>query len=174
MRLRLDTLVTGIDVADHRLRLRNPDGRQELLAYDRLVVGTGALPVRPPIIGVDGPDALGPADGVHLLHSMGDTFALQQTIEDSAPASALIVGAGYVGLEMADGLTLRGLQVSQVEMLPEVLPTVDPELGGLVRAELVAHGVDGKNCWYFGEPYVEYVGGYPRATGPSTVMEDAK
>ena len=142
MRLRLDTLVTGIDVAGHRLRLRNPDGSEEALAYDRLVVGTGALPVRPPIGGLDGPGALGPADGVHLLHSMGDTFALERTLEDQHPASALIVGAGYVGLEMADGLTLRGLQVSQVEMLPEVLPTVDPELGGLVRAELVAHGVD--------------------------------
>ena len=106
------------------------------------MVGTGALPVRPPISGLDGPDALGPADGVHLLHSMGDTFALQRTLEESAPASALIVGAGYVGLEMADGLTVRGLHVSQVEMLPEVLPTVDPELGGLVRAELVAHGID--------------------------------
>ena len=142
MRLRLDTPVTGIDVAEHRVWLRKPDGRQEALAYDRLVVGTGALPVRPPIAGLDGPDALGPVDGVHLLHSMGDTFALQRTLEESAPASALIVGAGYVGLEMADGLTVRGLKVSQVEMLPEVLPTVDPELGGLVRAELVAHGVD--------------------------------
>jgi NADPH-dependent 2,4-dienoyl-CoA reductase/sulfur reductase-like enzyme len=142
MRLRPDTLVTGIDVVDHRVWLRNPDGRKEALSYDRLVVGTGALPVRPPISGLDGPDALGPADGVHLLHSMGDTFALQRTLEESAPASALIVGAGYVGLEMADGLTLRGLQVSQVEMLPEVLPTVDPELGGLVRAELLAHGVE--------------------------------
>ncbi len=142
MRLRLDTLVIAIDVADHRVWLRNPDGRQEALAYDRLVVGTGALPVRPPITGLHGPDALGPPDGVHLLHSMGDTFALQQTLEERAPARVLIVGAGYVGLEMADGLTLRGLHVSQVEMLPEVLPTVDPELGGLVRAELAAHGVD--------------------------------
>ena len=53
----------------------------------------------------------------------------------------MIVGAGYVGLEMADGLTLRGLPVAQVEMLPEVLPTVDPELGALVRAGLEAHGV---------------------------------
>ena len=142
MHLRLDTLVTGIDVAGHRLRLRNPNGSEETLAYDRLVVGTGALPVRPPIGGLDGPDALGPADGVHLLHSMGDTFALERSLEDQDPATALIVGAGYVGLEMADGLTLRGLQVAQVEMLPEVLPTVDPELGGLVRAELAAHGVD--------------------------------
>ncbi len=142
MRLRLDTLVTGIDVAGHRLELRSLDGGKEALDYDRLVVGTGALPVRPPIAGLDGPDALGSADGVHLLHSMGDTLALERSLEESRPASALIVGAGYVGLEMADALTLRGLQVAQVEMLPEALPTVDPELGKLVRAELTAHGVD--------------------------------
>src|SRR5207247_4117595 len=58
------------------------------------------------------------------------------------PASAGIVGAGYIGLEMADALTVRGLQVTQMEQLSEVLPTVDPELGALVRAELAAHGVD--------------------------------
>ena len=138
MRLRLDTLATRIDVGEHQIRVRNPDGTEEPLEYDRLVVGTGALPVQPPIEGLD---ALGPDDGVHLLHSMGDTFALDRTIEQHHPASALIVGAGYVGLEMAEGLTMRGLEVSQVEMLPEVLPTVDPELGSLVRSELEAHKV---------------------------------
>ena len=142
MRLRLDTLATRIDVAEHRVWLRNPDGTDEPLDYDRLVVGTGAVPVRPPIHGLTGPDALGPAEGVHLLHSMGDTFALDHTLKEQHPASALIVGAGYVGLEMADGLTMRGLKVHQVEMLPEVLPTVDPQLGALVRTELEAHKVE--------------------------------
>ena len=139
MRLRLDTLVTGIDVDAHQLRLRTADGTEDTLSYDRLVVGTGAVPVRPPITGLD---ELGPDDGVHLLHTMGETFALERSLEQLKPKTALIVGAGYVGLEMADGLTVRGIKVSQVEMLPEVLPTVDPELGALVREELTAHGVD--------------------------------
>ena len=52
------------------------------------------------------------------------------------------MGAGYIGLEMAEGLTARGLSVTQFEQLPEVLPTVDPSLGALVNAELTAHGVD--------------------------------
>ena len=73
---------------------------------------------------------------------MGDTFALMRTLDERAPATALIVGAGYIGLEMADALTLRGLSVTQMEQLPEVLPTVDPELGTLVHAELVEHGVE--------------------------------
>ena len=79
---------------------------------------------------------------MHLLHSMADTFAVMHTLETTAPATVVIVGAGYIGLEMADALTVRGLQVIQMEQLPEVLPTVDPELGALVRAELVARGVE--------------------------------
>ena len=60
----------------------------------------------------------------------------------AAPASAVIVGAGYIGLEMADALTVRGLAVTQMEQLAEVLPTVDPQLGALVHAELAARGVE--------------------------------
>ena len=141
MRLRLDTTARRIDVAGRKLLVTAADGGEELLGYDKLVVGTGAVPVRPPISGLAGPGVLGPADGVHLLHSMGDTFAVMATLEQAAPASAVIVGAGYVGLEMADALTVRGLAVTQLEQLPEVLPTVDPELGALVHAELAGHGV---------------------------------
>src|ERR1700741_574403 len=141
MRLRLDTTARRLDVGGHKL-LITADGGEERLAYDKLVIGTGAVPVRPPIAGLSGPDALGPADGGHLLHSMGDTFAVMRTLEEASPASAVIVGAGYIGLEMADALTVRGLRVTQMEQLPEVLPTVDPQLGALVHAELAGHGVE--------------------------------
>ena len=140
MRLRLDTTARRIDVAGRKLLVTLAGGGEEVLSYDKLVVGTGAVPVRPPIRGLAEPDALGP--GVHLLHSMGDTFAVMQTLEQAAPASAVIVGAGYIGLEMADALTVRGLRVTQMEQLAEVLPTVDPELGALVHAELAAQGVE--------------------------------
>jgi NADPH-dependent 2,4-dienoyl-CoA reductase/sulfur reductase-like enzyme len=142
MRLRLDTTARRIDVAGRKLLVTSAAGEEELLGYDKLVVGTGAVPVRPPMGGLAGPGALGPGDGVHLLHSMGDTFAAMATLEQAAPASAVIVGGGYIGLEMADALTLRGLAVTQMEQLPEVLPTVDPELGRLVHAELAARGVE--------------------------------
>jgi NADPH-dependent 2,4-dienoyl-CoA reductase/sulfur reductase-like enzyme len=142
MRLRLDTVARGIDVAGRRLAVTDAAGREELIAYDALVVGTGAVPVRPPIEGLAGTDPLGPDDGVHLLHSMGDTFAVMRTLEETTPARAVIVGAGYIGLEMAEALVARGLAVTQIEQLPEVLPTVDPELGGLIHDQLVEHGVD--------------------------------
>jgi NADPH-dependent 2,4-dienoyl-CoA reductase/sulfur reductase-like enzyme len=142
MTLRLDTVARRIDANDHTLLVTHAHGGDELLPYDALVVGTGALPVRPPIDGLIGDGALGPADGVHLLHSMGDTFAVMRTLTDQPPRHAVIVGAGYVGLEMADALTARGLAVTQIEQLPEVLPTVDVELGALVHRELTDRGVE--------------------------------
>ena len=142
MHLRLDTTACRIDVAGRKLLVTSADGAEEVLSYDKLVIGTGAVPVRPPIGGLHDPDILGPDDGVHLLHSMGDTFALMRTLEEASPASAVIVGAGYIGLEMADALTTRGLQVIQMEQLPEVLPTVDPALGRLVHEQLATRGVE--------------------------------
>jgi NADPH-dependent 2,4-dienoyl-CoA reductase/sulfur reductase-like enzyme len=139
MRLRTDTTARRVEVPGRKLTVTSPGQGEEVLSYDKLIVGTGAVPVRPPISGLD---ILGPDDGVHLLHSMGDTFAVMRTLEQAAPASAVIVGAGYIGLEMADALTVRGLRVTQMEQLPEVLPTVDPELGALVHGELAARGVE--------------------------------
>jgi NADPH-dependent 2,4-dienoyl-CoA reductase/sulfur reductase-like enzyme len=142
LQLRLDTWARRIDVAGRTLLVANSDGSDELLPYDELLVGTGAVPVVPPIDGLTGDGALGVDDGVHLLHSMGDTFDLVRTLEEAAPASAVIVGAGYIGLEMAEGLVARGIHVTQMERRDEVLPTVDPEMGVHVRAQLTARGVE--------------------------------
>jgi len=142
MQVRTNTLATAIDAAAKRLAVRRDDGQTEELSYDALIVGTGAVSVRPPIEGLTGPEALGPQDGVHLLHSMGDTFDVMRSITERRPRTAVVIGAGYIGLEMAEALTTRGITVTQIEALPEVLPTVDPELGALVHTELDTHGVD--------------------------------
>ena len=73
---------------------------------------------------------------------MGDTFEVMDALATRDPKTAVIIGAGYIGLEMAEALTVRGIAVTQIEALPEVLPTVDPELGALIHAELERHGVD--------------------------------
>ena len=138
MRLRLDTTARRADPAARKLVVTGPGG-EEVIGYDQLIIGTGAVPIRPPIQGLS---ELGPGDGVHLLHSMGDTFALMATLDQAAPASAVIVGAGYIGLEMAEALTARGLAVTQMEQLAGVLPTVDPAISALIEGELTGHGVE--------------------------------
>jgi NADPH-dependent 2,4-dienoyl-CoA reductase/sulfur reductase-like enzyme len=142
MSLRLDTTARRIDVVTRRLLVATPGGAEEVLGYDKLIVGTGAVPALPPVDGLAGPGTLGSGDGVHLLHSMGDTFAVMRTLERAAPSRAVIVGAGYIGLEMAEALVTRGLHVVQIEQWPEVLPTVDPPLGELVHAQLAGHGIE--------------------------------
>ena len=89
MALRLDTTARRIDVPGRKLALTSPGRGEEVLSYDKLIVGTGAVPVRPSIQGVAGPGALGPDDGVHLLHSMGDTFAVMRTLEQAAPVPTI-------------------------------------------------------------------------------------
>ena len=105
------------------------------MAYDRLILATGATPVRPHIGGLDLP-------GVYPLRFMADSFAVQRHLDERAPRAAVIVGGGYIGLEMADALTQRGLAVTVVEHGSSVMKTVDTSLGDAVRAELERHGVE--------------------------------
>ncbi|WP_036298302.1 FAD-dependent oxidoreductase [Microbacterium sp. C448] len=138
MRLRLNTLATRIDAGAQRLTVRDQGGESEI-AYDELIVGTGALPT---YAGIAGLGTLGPEDGVHVIHSMGDTFALDAHLAEREPQTAIIIGAGYVGLEMAEGFRARAMRVIQLQRGPEVLSTLDPELAATVHAELLEHGVE--------------------------------
>lgn len=132
--LLLDHTARTIDPANHLVTVADRGGQARELAYDRLVVATGAVSVRPPIPGIELP-------GVFLLRSMEDSFAVHQYLETQAPRSAVIVGGGYLGTEMADAFTHRGLAVTLVEHGAWVLKTVDESLGRLVGAELRRHGV---------------------------------
>lgn len=138
LQLHLKELAVGIDVDTRAVSTVSAAGEDRTISYDRLIIATGARPNKPPIAGLD---QLGAGDGVHLLHTMGDTFAVTQTLEDGA-RSAVIVGAGYIGLEMAEALRNRGLDVTVVEQLGQVLPrTLDPQLASLIETELVRNGV---------------------------------
>jgi len=133
LELLLDHAAQVIDPAAKQVTVSDPGGAERQLGYDRLVIGTGAVPVRPPIDGLDLP-------GVHVLHTMGDTFRLHQALTGNA-GSAIIVGGGYIGLEMAEAFAARDLAVTLVEQAPAVMPTVDSELGELLGQELARHGV---------------------------------
>ena len=118
----------AIDVAERILDVVDATGATRNCSYDAAGRGHRRAPCPAAHRGAQwAPTRSAPTDGVHLLHSMGDTFALMRTLEALNPASAVIVGAGYIGLEMAEALSARGLRVTQIEQLPEVLPTVDPE-----------------------------------------------
>jgi NADPH-dependent 2,4-dienoyl-CoA reductase/sulfur reductase-like enzyme len=132
LQLLLDHTTRAIDPAAKQVTVTSQHGQRQL-GYDQLVIGTGAVPVRPPIDGLDLP-------GVQVLHTMGDTFALHQALTAGA-RSAVIVGGGYIGLEMAEAFTSRGLDVTVVEQAPAVMPTVDVELGRLLGEELGRHDV---------------------------------
>jgi NADPH-dependent 2,4-dienoyl-CoA reductase/sulfur reductase-like enzyme len=133
LELLLDHTARAIDPVAKQVTVTDPGGVDRQRSYDRLVIGTGAVPVRPPIDGLD-------LAGVHVLHTMGDTFALHQALETGA-RSVVIVGGGYIGLEMAEAFTARGLAVTVIEQAPTVMPTVDHELGELLGEELGRHAV---------------------------------
>jgi NADPH-dependent 2,4-dienoyl-CoA reductase/sulfur reductase-like enzyme len=132
IQLLLDHTAQGIDPAAKQVTVTSQRGERQL-GYDRLVIGTGAVPVRPPIDGLDLP-------GVHVLHTMGDTFTLHHALAAGA-GSAIIVGGGYIGLEMAEAFCARGLAVTLVEQAPAVMPTADVDLGRLLGEELRRHDV---------------------------------
>ena len=126
-------LARRIDASDKTISCVHA-GAGMRVRYDRLVIATGARPVRPDLPGSK-------HDGVFLLHTMDDSFAVHRYLTERNPRAAVLVGAGYIGLEMADALTQRGLEVTLLCRADTVLPTVDPDLGRLVQEELRRHGV---------------------------------
>jgi NADPH-dependent 2,4-dienoyl-CoA reductase/sulfur reductase-like enzyme len=128
---------TAIDAERKTVTVDAPEGGQTI-SYDRVVIATGAAPFRPAISGLD-------SSRVFFLHSMADTFRLQDYLQTARPRSAVIVGTGYIGVEMADALTRRGLHVAMVGRSEAVLPTVDSRLGRIVEQELAQHEVETTN-----------------------------
>ncbi len=134
--LLLEHTAQAIDPIGKMVTVGDTAGRVQSLPYDRLVIATGAVPVRPPIAGLNLP-------GVHLLHSMDDGFRLHDYLDERTPRSAVIVGTGYIGLEMADALVQRGIAVTVLKRGPAVLSaTVDAALAQVVEDELQRHGVE--------------------------------
>jgi NADPH-dependent 2,4-dienoyl-CoA reductase/sulfur reductase-like enzyme len=134
IRLLMDHCADAIDPEKKLVRVADAQGRTVELQYNRLIIATGAESIKPDIKGMDLP-------GVFLLRWMTDSFRLHKWLVEREPKSALIVGGGYIGMEMADALSLRGLSVTVVEFADTVLTTVDKSLGQEVASELERHGV---------------------------------
>ncbi len=102
--------------------------------YDQLILSPGAEPVRPPIPGVD-------SDRVFTLRNVADMDRISQFIATQDPRKAVVIGAGYIGLEMAENLCARGLSVEVVEMFDQVMPALDREMAWFLHRHLSEHGV---------------------------------
>ncbi len=124
-----------IDPIRKSVTVRSGSGTQLELHYDKLLIGTGARPVQPMIDGFQLP-------GVFPLHTMEDSFAVHRFLEERQPKSAVIVGAGYIGLEMVDAFAHRGIHVTLASRTEAILATVDTPFGKLVEVEMQKHGVD--------------------------------
>ncbi len=110
------------------------EGSEYKETYDYLVLSPGAEPLRPPIPGIDNP-------GIFSLRTIPDTDRIYNYISESKPKNAVVVGAGYIGLEMVENLKHRGLDVTVVELAPHVLPPIDPDIAALIQQYLREQGV---------------------------------
>jgi NADPH-dependent 2,4-dienoyl-CoA reductase/sulfur reductase-like enzyme/rhodanese-related sulfurtransferase len=103
--------------------------------YDKLILSPGAEPIRPPIPGID-------SDRVFTLRTISDMDSIVAYIEKNDPSRAVVVGGGFIGLEVAENLRDRGLRVTVVEAVNQLLPPLDPEMATLVQDRLEENGVE--------------------------------
>ncbi|MFJ5261979.1 FAD-dependent oxidoreductase [Streptomyces sp. NPDC088387] len=133
--LRMRTEVTEIDVAGGRVRARDVDsGAESWTSYDKLVIATGARPIRPDMPGADAP-------GVHGVQTLDDGQALLDSLAATTGRRAVVVGAGYIGVEMAEALINRGYEVTVVNRGSEPMATLDPDMGRLVHRAMEDLGI---------------------------------
>lgn len=127
--------VVSIDRARKTVRVRElATGGEYDEPYDKLVLAPGAAPLRPPIPGIDLP-------GIHTLRNLDDVDRIKQAV-DRGVKQAVIVGAGFIGLELAENLVRRGVKTAVVELQDQVLPPLDAEMTAPIAEQLRVHGID--------------------------------
>ncbi len=129
------TEVVSIHPTARTIEVRDLEtGATRTESYDGLVLSPGASPVRPPLPGIDLP-------GIFTLRTIPDSRAIKAWIDTHQARKAVVVGGGFIGLEMAENLVHRGIEVTIVEMLDQVMPPLDPEIAAMVAEHLRNHGV---------------------------------
>ncbi|MFF8599769.1 FAD-dependent oxidoreductase [Streptomyces sp. NPDC015232] len=133
--LRVRTEVTEIDLPGQRVRSRDLEsGTEEWTGFDKLVIATGARPLRPPLPGIDAP-------GVHGVQTLDDGQALLESLERAKGRRAVVVGAGYIGVEMAEALLGHGFEVTVLNRGEQPMATLDPDMGRLVHEAMDGLGI---------------------------------
>ena len=132
--VRVNTEAISIDTKAKTVTLRRKDGSVIDEHYDRLLLSPGSSPVRPPFPGID-------TEGIFTLRTVEDTFRIKDYLTQHCVKSAVVVGGGFIGLEMAENLVHAGSKVSIVEMAPQVMAPVDFSIASHVHRELLSQGV---------------------------------
>lgn len=125
---------TEIDGKEKTVTVQDANGVYEL-SYDKLILSPGAKPFIPPFEGID------EAKNVFTLRNVPDVDKIMTSLEKDKPKKAVVIGAGFIGLEMAENLAKVGIEVTIIEMAPHVLPTVDYEMAAFITNELQANGL---------------------------------
>ncbi|MBP3223331.1 MAG: FAD-dependent oxidoreductase [Actinomycetaceae bacterium] len=130
--IRLNSNVTGLNAQEKKVSVEGPEGAYEL-EYDELVLAPGADAILPPIPGVD-------SSRVTTLRTVDDAVRMRDNVDNGAK-KAVVIGAGFIGLEATESLALRGMEVSLVELAPHILGPVESEIAYVVREELAHAGI---------------------------------
>lgn len=133
--MRTGSRVVEIDVAKHQVVLERPNGgKRKFESWDYLVIATGATPIRPNVSGID-------AEGIFEIRTLDDGIALRKLLEERKAKRAVVVGGGYIGIEMAEALLRWDLDVAVVDMLPQVMGTLDQDMAEHLADSLMREGV---------------------------------
>lgn len=133
--VRVNSEVIAIDRVNKKVRVKNLLNNTEYeQLYDALILAPGAKPLKPPLPGIDRP-------GHFALRDIPDAEQIKKWISEPDVKSAVIVGAGFIGLEMAEQLNRRGLKVTIIEAMPQVMLSLDPEMSAIILNELNINGV---------------------------------
>jgi NADPH-dependent 2,4-dienoyl-CoA reductase/sulfur reductase-like enzyme/peroxiredoxin family protein/rhodanese-related sulfurtransferase/TusA-related sulfurtransferase len=134
--VRTRTEAVAIDRERRAVRVRNlMNNTEEELPYDALILSPGAAPIRPPLPGGDSPRVL-------TLRNLADMDAIKRIVDEERPQNTVVIGGGYIGLEMAEALRQRQVGVTLVELGNQVMGPADPEMATPLHQQLTLHGVD--------------------------------
>jgi NADPH-dependent 2,4-dienoyl-CoA reductase/sulfur reductase-like enzyme len=132
--LLLEHTAKSINTEKKQVTIAGSNGDMKIKEYDKLIIATGGLSLRPGIPGIHHP-------GVFFLRWLPESIAIDKYITEKNPKNALVIGAGYIGMEMSEALTKRGIKVTVVEFLDSVLPSVDSDIGNKIRDMLLKNGI---------------------------------
>lgn len=133
VQVHLNTEALEIDRSARRVRAKGPEG-ERWFEYDKLILAQGGNPILPPLPGADLPHAF-------KLWTVPDMDRIHAYLNDQKPQTAVVAGGGFIGLEMAEAFHARGLQVTVVELAPQIMVTMDKEFAVRAKQHLEGHGV---------------------------------